>query len=74
MMAFLATLTPYIPILLTLVGWVLRFIGANEADLAAYQKMIDDANAAGDLSIESHDRLLAHKKAIEDRLKAKQNG
>jgi hypothetical protein len=72
MMSFLAMLTPYLPVLLQIIGWALKTFGASEANLKKYEQMIDDANKAGDLSVQSHDRLLSHRDAIEARLKEKQ--
>lgn len=70
-LAFLSALSPYASIVLDIAGWLLNLFGGNQQNLAAYQKMIDDANSAGDLSAEAYSALNAHRTAIEAREKAK---
>jgi hypothetical protein len=45
--------------------------GATAQQLQTYQDMVKAQNEEGNLSVESHDALLAHQAAIEARLKAK---
>lgn len=71
MLAVLAGLVPFLPVLLQIIGWGLKLFGSSAETLRQYEKMIEDANKAGLLSVESHDRLLSHKKTIEERIKAK---
>lgn len=70
-MGIIAALVPYLPVILDLVGFFFRWFGASEKNLAEYQKMVENAAKEGLISVESHDRLMNHKKAIEARLAAK---
>ncbi len=72
MIAFLISLAPFIPAILSVVSVLMKFFGTSDKDLRDYEAMIIKMNAAGRLSIESHDRLLAHKDVILARLKAKE--
>lgn len=71
MMSFIGALVPYIPFILQVVGFYLKMFGASADTLQQYQDLIDRANKEGHLSLESRDRLTAHKDAILARLEAK---
>lgn len=73
MIAFLIACAPFIPTILSIVSLLMRMFGGSESDLKAYESMVQKMNADGRLSLESHDRLIAHKDAIMQRLKDKEN-
>ncbi len=64
MIGFLIACAPFIPTFLSLAGLLMKLFGTSEKDIRAYEDMIMKMNAAGRLSLESHDRLTAHKDAI----------
>lgn len=71
MIAFLISLAPFIPAILSVVSYLIKLFGASEQTMKDYEDMIKQCNDAGILSVSSHDKLLAHKQAILDRIKAK---
>ncbi len=71
MIALLLGIAPYLPFLLQMIGTLMSAFGASKEELAIYQDMVEKQNAAGDLSVISHDRHLAHIAAIEARIKAR---
>lgn len=73
MIAFLISLAPYIPIILNVAAFLMKQFGTSEDTLKAYVDMVKQVNNAGLLSVDSHDRLLLHKQAILDRIKAKED-
>lgn len=56
-LAFLGVLTPYIPILLDVAGWAIKFFGASQANLQAYQDMIQKNKDAGLVTVETYQKL-----------------
>lgn len=60
MTAFLAIiggLVPYIPILLDIAGWAIKLFGASDANLQAYQDMIQKNKDAGLITVETYQKL-----------------
>lgn len=53
MIAFLLTLTPYIPIILNLVGWIIKMFGTSEENLRLYGEMVQKNKDAGRVSVET---------------------
>ncbi len=71
MIAFLISMAPFLPVVLDIVGMFFSAFGASAENLKLYQDMITKQNQSGLLSLQSHDRLLAHQAAIEARMKSK---
>lgn len=71
MIGFLLALAPFAHFFLNIAGAFMSAFGASKEQLAVYQDMVTKQNQAGDLSLESHDRLKEHEAAILARLKAK---
>lgn len=76
MVAFLLTLTPYIPILFNFVGWAIKMFGTSEENLKLYGEMIKKNKDLGRVSVEAarkHDEFYEKLKARAEARKAEQN-
>ncbi len=56
-LSFLAILTPYLPVMLEIAGWMLQTFGASKANLEQYQSMIQANKDAGLITVETANRL-----------------
>lgn len=65
-MATLIGLLPLLPTLLTILGWILKWMGANEQVQADYKKLIESTKDSGLISVNMKDRLLKQKQEILD--------
>ena len=63
----------WIPIILQVMGWALKFFGASEKSLKKYQEMVERANKEGKLSVESYDSLKKHEEIIKQQVEADNN-
>jgi hypothetical protein len=70
--SFLISLAPYMPFILSVLGSIFRIFGASRKTLDEYTDMIKKVNTSGLITLESHDRLLAHKEKILAELKAEE--
>jgi hypothetical protein len=66
MIAFLIGLAPYIPIILQVVGWLIKMFGTSEENLKLYGEMIQKNKDLGRVSVETariHDEMYEKLKA-----------
>lgn len=68
----MATFLTLIPVILQIAALLGRWFGASENTLEAYEQLVTSTAMSGLISIDVHDKLLAHKEAILARLKAKE--
>ncbi len=61
--SFLLAIAPLSGAILQIVGWIASVYGMSETNLAKYQAIIDNANAATDLSMASR---LKHQQYIDE--------
>ena len=76
MIAFLISLAPFIPIILQIVGWLIKMFGTSEENLKLFGEMVQKNKDLGRVSVESarlHDEMYAKLKARhEERQKAQE--
>ncbi len=58
-MTFLLGIVPLLPTIFTILGWVLKWMGANEAVLEKYKQLVISTQESGLLSVNVKDRLLS---------------
>ena len=66
-----AALVPYIPILLQVAGWAINFFGASQANLQAYQDMIEKNKDSGLITVETYKKLSDWHQQMADAAQAK---
>lgn len=60
MIAFLISLAPFLPVILQLVGWLIKMFGTSEENLRLYGEMIQKNKDMGRVSVETariHDEI-----------------
>ncbi len=68
----MATLLGLLPLILQVLGIVLKWVGAGEDVLEKYKALIESTSASGLITVKTKDKLIAQRQAIIDRQKAKQ--
>lgn len=69
MIAFLIGLAPYLPIILQLVGWLIKMFGTSEENLKLFGEMVQKNKDLGRVSVETarlHDEMFEKLKARHD--------
>lgn len=72
MISFLISLAPFLPMILNVAAFFMKLFGSSADTIKEYEAMVKKLSDDGSLSLQSHDRLLAHKDAILKRLKEKE--
>lgn len=67
----MATLLGLLPLILSILGQVLKWYGAGEDVLAQYQALVDSTAKSGLITADSQDVLRSQRQKILDRMKAK---
>lgn len=57
MITFLIALAPFIPAMLSIAGFFIKMFGTSEANLKAYQEMVQKNKDAGLISVETYNKL-----------------
>lgn len=57
LLTVLGAIVPYLPILLNLAGFAIKYFGASDANLKQYQDMIEKNKDAGNISVENYQKL-----------------
>lgn len=57
MIAFLISVAPFIPAALSIAGLLIKWFGTSEANLKAYQEMIENNKDSGLISAETYKKL-----------------
>ncbi len=57
MIAFLIALAPFIPAMLSIAGFFIKMFGTSEANLKAYQDMIQKNHDSGQITTETYEKL-----------------
>ncbi len=69
-MSFLLAIIPLLPTLLTILGYVLKWMGANEQVLEDYKKLVVSTQNSGLISVNLKDRLTSQEQEIKDEVAA----
>ena len=72
MIAFLISLAPFIPTILSLVAFLMKWFGRSEQTIKDYEAMVKRLANTPILSVASHDKHMANKEAILAELKAEE--
>ncbi len=56
-LSIIASMVPYLPVLLSVAGWMLSFFGASKENLAKYQEMIQKNKDSGLISVDTYTKL-----------------
>lgn len=70
-LGILTALAPFIPMILQVGLILLRVFGASKEQLEEFQKLVEAESNSGRLSVETRDKLLSQKNAIQARIEAK---
>ncbi len=57
MIAFLISLAPFIPMILSLVNFLIKMFGASAADMKAYADMVEKNKDSGLTAVETYKKL-----------------
>jgi hypothetical protein len=57
MIAFLIALAPFIPALLSVAGFLIKMFGTSEANLKAFEAMVQKNKDAGLITVETYQRF-----------------
>lgn len=74
MIAFLIGLAPYLPIILQVVGWLIKMFGTSEENLKLFGEMVQKNKDLGRVSVETarlHDEMYSTLKARHEERKKK---
>jgi uncharacterized BrkB/YihY/UPF0761 family membrane protein len=69
MPAFLLAIIPLLPTIMTILGYVLKWMGANQEVLENYKKLVISTQNSGLISVNIKDRLIRQKQEILDEVK-----
>lgn len=75
-MAFLAMLVPYIPVLLSIVSFVMKLFGASDKKIKEFEEMVQKNKDAGNVVVTNYETLNQFDQEMEkeanDKLQPKQ--
>ena len=74
MIAFLISLAPFLPTILTVLGWVLKALNANAETIQKYEDLVKSTQNSGLISVNARDRMVKQEQDIIDEEKHNAGG